>query len=174
MHAAFILLLVTTNFSLFAQSASNKTIHRKNYSIACPETWKADSSGAFGTDVILYSEKEDSLDNFVENVNALSQNLKGYTYTLDKIKEENEANIVNSITDAKITESKIVEHPAEPYYLLKYLGRQGKFELSFIQRYYLKSDVLFVVTATTQKGKEDQFASVFSKILDSFHIIAPN
>lgn len=174
MRAAFVLLLITTSAAIFAQSGSNKTIDRKNYSIACPETWKADSSGAFGTDIILYSEKEDSLDNFRENVNALLQNLKGYSYTLEKIKEENEANIANFMTDAKITVSEIVKHPAEPYYLLKYLGRQGKFELSFIQRYYLKSDVLFVVTATTKKGKEDQFASVFSTILDSFRIIRPN
>ena len=159
--------------TVFAQegiiiSESNITTVRNNYSITHPSAWTIDTSKTLGMDMLLRSPLTDSLDDFSENVNVFIQDLNGQNYTLLKMGQESETLIKNMITDVEMIESKLESTGQEPYYKLAYKGRQGKFSLITIQRYYLINQTGFALTLTIKNGNEKEYVTIGEKIFDSF------
>jgi hypothetical protein len=175
MKKILLLIHLFASVSLYAQTASTdtaqlSTIIRSSYSIAHPNTWSVDTSKTFGMDLLLRSPKSDSLDDFYENVNVFVQDLKGQGYTLMKMGLQSESQIKSLVTDVVIVESQVDSSGTEPFYRLSYKGRQGKFALTTLQRYYLKNEIGYAVTLTLITKVEDQYRAIGEKMFASFKI----
>lgn len=169
------LTLLLFTFSVSAQQTESNSgqlikITRGKYSLSYSPSWSVDTSKMFGADLLLRSPKTDSLDDFIENVNVFVQDLHGQDYNLSKIGQESEAQIKSMVTDAEIMESKLDSTASQPYYLLKYQGKQGKFLLTTIQNYYFKDEVGFALTFTIKRGKEADYVPLAEKIFKSFRL----
>ena len=145
-------------------------ISGKMYSLNYPKSWTVDTSKMFGMDMLIRSSRTDSLDDFLENMNVFAQDLHGKNYSLARIGEESEAQIKNMITDVEIIESKFDSTTSQPFYLLKYKGRHGKFLLTTIQRYYFKNEVGYAVTFTIKNGKEADYIPISETMFSSFKL----
>lgn len=121
-------------------------------------------------DMLIRSPKTDSLDDFYENLNVFVQNLNGQGYNLLKMGTESEAQIKSMITDVDIIESRLDSTGPVPCYRLYYTGRQGKFLLRTMQRYYLKDEIGYALTMTIKQGKEEEYEPIGEKIFRSFKI----
>jgi hypothetical protein len=143
-------------------------VSKEQYSLSYPKSWTIDTSKMFGMDLLLRSPKTDSLDDFIENLNVFVQALHGQNYNLAKMGQESETQIKNMVTDVKIIESKLDSTTSQPYYILKYSGRQGKFLLTTIQHYYLKDEVGYALTFTIKNGKETDYVPLSEKMFSSF------
>jgi len=169
------LLVLLFALSVSAQQMDSKTgqlikINRERYSVSYPQSWSADTSKMFGADLLLRSPKSDSLDDFVENMNVFVQDLHGQDYNLSKIGQESEAQIKSMVTDADIIDSKLDSTASQPYYFLKYQGKQGKFLLTTIQYYYFKDEIGFALTFTIKRGKEADYIPLVEKMFNSFKL----
>lgn len=165
-----ILLLLTIPVS--AQTVDNpdaySEITRERYSFQYPKSWSVDTSKMFGMDVLLRSPKTDSLDDFIENMIVFVQDLHGQNYYLSKMGQESETQIKNIVTDVEIIESRLDSTASQQQYILTYKGRQGKFSLTMMQRYYLKNEMGYALTFTIKNGKEADYFPITEKMFNSF------
>lgn len=176
MRKLVVVLFVLKAVSVCAQTGPGTAdtlirISKGNYQLAYPSAWTLDTSKRFGTDMILFSPKGDSLDDFIENLNVFFQDLKGQNYTLLKMGQESEAQILNMITDVQLLESRLDSTAIPAHYVLKYKGRQGKFTLVTLQHFYLVNDTGYALTMTIQDGKEAEYISVAAKMIASFRVV---
>jgi len=166
-----IFFLLTSSFR--AQATNNPdtvlTILKEKYSLQYPKSWTLDTSKMFGVDILLRSPKTDSLDDFNENMNLFVQDLHGQNYDLTRMGKQSETQIKNMVTDVQIIESRLDSTSSPQYYVLKYKGRQGKFILTIIQRYYLNDDIGYALTMTIKEGNEQDYITIADKIFNSFN-----
>lgn len=175
MRILIFLFLFLQTLSVSAQqtigdSGTLLSVYKDRYSLSYPKSWTIDTSKMFGMDILLRSPKTDSLDDFIENINVFVQDLHGQNYTLSRIGKETENQIKNIVTDFKIIESKLDSTNSIQYYTVKYSGRQGKFLLTMIQRYYLKNEVGYTLTFAVKNEKEADYISIAEKIFISFNL----
>lgn len=175
MRTIFFLFIVMLSVPVFAQQTVDKTdsfltISKERYTISYPASWRVDTSKVLGMNILFRSPRTDSLDDFMENMNIFVQDLKGQHYFLSKMGQESEAQIKNMITDVNIAESILDSSSLQPFYKLKYTGRQGKYSLTTIQRYYLKDEVGYALTFTIKSGKEADYIPMAERMFNSFKI----
>ena len=84
-----------------------KVFSAKEFSISYPETWRVDTSGQYGAAVIFFSPLDSAGDKFDENVNVLTQDLKGQNINLSKYKSITENQVSNVATKSKLMKSVI-------------------------------------------------------------------
>jgi hypothetical protein len=130
-----------------------------------------DTSKTLGVDLLLRSQKSEPLDSFIENMTVFVLNLSGHGYNLSKMGSESEMQTRNMITDVEILESRLDSSSSEHFYVLKYNGRQGKFLLTTEQRFYLKNDVGFAITFTSERANEKSYQQVYSFIFNSVKLL---
>lgn len=135
-----------------------------------PRSWTVDTTKLFGMDILLLAPKDDSLDDFRENMSIFVQALPEQNYSLSKMGQESEAQIKNIVTDVDIIDSKLNSTASQQYYSLRYNGRQGKFLLTTIQRFYLKDDVGYALTFTIKSGEEAEYVRLAERMFDSFKL----
>jgi hypothetical protein len=143
---------------------------KEQYSISYPKSWTIDTSKSYGLDLMLRSQKTDSLDDFLENLNVVFQDLRGQNYTISKMVQESETQLKNMITDFEVVEGRLDSSAPQQHYILRYRGRYGKFSLTTIQHYYLKDDVGYALTFTIKSGKEADYVPIAEKMLSSFKL----
>ena len=164
-------LLLTLSVSA-QQSVDNSYIFTKvtkeRYSLSYLKSWTIDTSKMFGMDILLRSPKTDSLDDFIENISVFVQDLHGMNYNLSKMGKESEAQIKKMVTEVQIIDSRLDSTISPQTYILKYIGRQGKFLLTTIQHYYLKDEVGYALTMTIKEGEEQDYILAAEKIFESF------
>ena len=175
MRTLYFLSLLFLTLSVSAQQSIDNSgtllkISRERYSLNYPKSWTMDTSKMFGMDILLRSPKNDSIDDFSENMNVFIQDLHGQNYSLSKMGYESETQIKNMVTDVKVIESKLDSTASQQYYILTYSGRQGKFLLTIIQHYYLKDDVGYALTFTIKKGEEINYVPIAEKMFSSFKL----
>jgi hypothetical protein len=150
---------------------TSNLIRREKYTLVCPGSWSVDTSKMLGSDLFLFSPLTDSGDNFRENVNVYFMSLKGQNYDLLRMGMETEKQIGNFVTNVQIIESRLDTSNSAHFYLLRYTGQQGKFELAMEQRFYLKDEVGYAVTFTAVKAKEEFYKDISALILKSFSLL---
>lgn len=165
---SLLLLTLSVSAQTFDNSDTIVKVRKELYSLSYPKSWTIDTSKMLGMDMSLRSTKTDSLDDFCENLIVFIQDLHGKNYNLSKMGQESEAQIKIMVTDVEIIESKLDTTASQQYYILKYKGRQGKFLLTILQRYYLKEDIGYALTFTIKGGKEGEYIPLAEKIFRSF------
>jgi len=174
------LLAILITFVSYGQIIENNTqkvfqsgwesLSENNYSIKYPEHWDLNKSGQLGTSFFLFSPLSSEKDQFKENVNLLIQDLAGYNITLEKYVEISENQIKTMITDGQLIESERIVNRSLSYQKMIYTGKQGVFNLKFIQHYWVENNKAYVLTFTCEESQFNTFKSTGEQILNSFQL----
>lgn len=167
----FVFLFLTLNVSLFGQSSDWNSLEKTNFTIEYPKDWTLNESGQMGTSFILLSPLTSEQDKFSANVNLLIQDLTGYNVDLDDYVEISEGQIKTLVTNGKILESNRVTNQHLSHHEIIYTGKQGVFDLTFQQYYWVVDDKAYVLTFTSEEDQFDNYKLLGKKILNSFKLI---
>jgi len=165
---SFIILFI--NFSIYSQTTDWKTLNNSEFSINYPKNWELNSSGQMGTRFIIFSQLTDKNDQFKENVNLIIQDLTGYDFDLNKYVELSENQIKTMITESNILINERITKNKKEYQKIIYTGRQGVYDLKFIQYYWLENNKAYVLTFTAEVNEFTKFKKTSENILNSFKL----
>jgi hypothetical protein len=153
----------------FGQNESNNSmawIEKRNYRIQCPNTWTIDSTGVMRTKLVLLSEYEDESDRFRDNVNLVIQNLAGQGIDLKKYAEQSEKQMEGFAS--QLLESKLESGAKGEYYKVLYTVKQGKFQLKIKSICFIRNEIAYLITFTSEETKFDKFITIGEKMMNSF------
>ena len=115
-----------------------KILKQDEYTIQYPENFELDTSGQMGIKFALLSEQASPNDLFRENINLMTEDLKGQKVSLNDYAIEAENIIKKWITNANMIENKIVKKDNLEFLRLIYTGTMGQFDLKYEQRVIFK------------------------------------
>ncbi|TVR78591.1 MAG: hypothetical protein EA412_08265 [Chitinophagaceae bacterium] len=148
-----------------------KVLNKANFTIHYPDTFELDKSGHMGSSFMLLSNQTSEHDFFRENINLIIQDLKGYNINLDQYVEISEGQINTMITDGNIIESERVKgNNNRELHKIIHTGKQGLFDLKWLQYYWVVNEKAYVLTLTTEINQFDNYLTVGEKIMNTFKI----
>lgn len=170
MKKILFLIILVINLNAFGQikESSWKTIDESTYSIRYPENWELNISKTMGTSFILLSQQTSSEDKFRENINLSIQNLEGYNLNLDAYVAISEEQISKMVTNGIIIESKRLNTNNTEFQKIIFTGKQGLFQLKFVQYYFIKDEKAYVLTFTCEEIQYEKYNIMVEQILESF------
>jgi len=143
---------------------------KNNYTLQYPGSWRLDTSGQFGTELLIFSPLESESDKFSENVNVMVQNLQGQNVDLAKYKQRSDQEIADLATDGKIFESSILKNDKGEFFKIVYAMSQGKFRLKITSVCFIRNDKAYLATFTSEFDKYDNYKNTAEQILTSFRL----
>ena len=167
---AFLFLIAMANCGFSQQNKSNEMIEfvHNEFKIHYPESWKLDTSKAWGSEVIIFSPLENEEDKFSENVNFLIQNLEGQNISLESYKTLTEQQIATLATDGKIIESDLVTSGKEPFFRITYSMTQGIYKLKITSLCFIHHDHAYLITFSAETDHYDHYIATGAQILNFF------
>ena len=160
-----ILFIASLLFSILSYSQDLKTIKTSEYEISFPENLKFDDSKTRNTEVIIYMENEKDL--FIENINLLIQDLKGYQIDLNQYVKITE-NQVNE--NGKLIESKKMNLNGAETQVMTYEANLSNRNLKFYQYIVVKNEKAFVLTYSAEVEKFELYLQETKKVFNSFSV----
>ena len=164
----FIILVLSLNSFGQIKETNWKTINESTYSIQYPDNWELNTEKSMGTSFIIFSEQTSSEDKFRENINLIIQNLEGYNLNLDDYVAISEEQISKMVTNGIIFESKRLNTNNTEFQKIIFTGKQGLFQLKFVQYYFIKDEKAYVLTFTCEEIQYEKYIFITDQILDSF------
>ena len=164
----FIILVLSLNSFGQIKETNWKTINESTYSIQYPDNWELNTEKSMGTSFIIFSEQTSSEDKFRENINLIIQNLEGYNLNLDDYVAISEEQISKMVTNGIIFESKRLNTNNTEFQKVIFTGKQGIFQLKFVQYYFIKDEKAYVLTFTCEEIQYEKYIFITDQILDSF------
>lgn len=160
-----LLIIVLISIPIIGQDL--KTVKTSDYEVSFPSNFKYDNSKTRGTEFIIYTEKEDEKDTFIENINLLVQNLKESQIDLKHYIEITEKQInENGI----LIESKRTILNNSDVHILTYEANLNVRNLKFHQYILVKNKKVYILTYTAKIDKFDIFFPEIIKIFNSFSL----
>jgi hypothetical protein len=153
-----------------AQKQPVATLEKQLFKVQYPNKWTIDTSKTMGTEFFIFSPRENSNDQFRENVNLIIQDLSGQNIDLDKYADISKQQINAMANNPKIHESKKVKKGKSEFYKMIYEMTQGTLRLKLEQYYFVTNARAFVLTLATESNKFKNFKPVGEGILDSFRL----
>ncbi len=156
--------------SIAQESPSNgwKSLVEHNYSIHYPDNWELDQSGHMGMSFILLSPLSSDQDLFRENINLMIQDLSGHNLDLDAYTALSEGQIKTMFVHGNLIESKRLKTETLDYHKVMYTGKQGIYNLKFVQYYWVVDDTAYILTFTCEESTFSEYLENGEKILNSF------
>jgi len=145
-----------------------KAFSKSGFEIFYPDGWRVDTSGTMNSKVFFFSPLEGPEDKFSENLNVMIQNLGGHQIDIQKYKEISEQQIKVMFSDGKLLESKVVDNNGREEYRLSYEFSQGIFKLKVSAICFIKNDMAYLATFTSEMSKFERYQEVANKMLVSF------
>ncbi|WP_297869688.1 hypothetical protein [uncultured Flavobacterium sp.] len=161
------ILLIITFISIPIIGQDLKTIKTSDYEISYPSNFRYDDSKTRDTEFIIYTEKEDEKDTFIENINLLTQNLKGYKIDLNQYVIITENQIKEN---GKLIESKRTRVNNSELHSLSYTANLTGRNLKFYQYLIIQNEKAYILTYSAEIDKFDVFFPEIIKIFNSFSI----
>jgi hypothetical protein len=164
MKNAFIIvvLFLSTNFYCQVEVYEND-----EFSIEYPTDWELNTTGVAGSIFVVSSPLSSNDDKFRENVNILTQNLKGMNIDLDKYVILSKKQIYN-LPKAKLIVSKRVKKGEDEYHTFIVDAFMNGMDLKVLQHYFIKDEIAYVLTYTQVENDKDGYFKVGEKIINSF------
>jgi hypothetical protein len=161
-----ILLLMT----LSVQGQDVKKIYNTvDFSIQFPLNWKLVTQINPQAVFVITSPITSDDNKFAENVNLITQNLKGMDMDLETYINLNKEAIV-TIPNAEIFESKKEKREGKEYHILIFKGNMDNMDLKVRQLYAIKNEVAYVLTFTVLEKEFTKHEKIGAEILDSFKL----
>ena len=133
-----------------------------------PPNWRLDASGNLGANYFIYSPSEGDADNFAENINFLTQYLKGQKIDLEQYTQISLSQLDKLMPGAKLLSNKLLRGPAGEYQKVVYTARQQGFDMEFMQHYFIKKGSAYVLTFTGLEISFEKYSGVAEKIMNTF------
>ncbi|SEC86729.1 hypothetical protein SAMN04489761_3815 [Tenacibaculum sp. MAR_2009_124] len=162
------LLILFLTMSIYAQK-DWKQHSRDNYEISYPKEWKLDTSGQMNSSFILFSEGK-AADSFNENINMVIQDLSLQGIDLDAFFDISKKQINNDVQDGRMIYSRKEKRNNLEYYTTVWEAKMGKAFLKFKQHYYMKNDMVYILTLTTLPDTFIDYEAIADEILKSFKL----
>jgi hypothetical protein len=161
------LFFTTFLISAFSYSQELKTVKTSDYEISYPTKLRFDDSKIYNSEFVILTEKEGENDAFIENINLLIQNLKGYKIDLNQYVKISEGQVNKN---GELIESKRVNLNNSEIHILSYKANLNGNDLKFYQYLLIKNEKAFVLTYTAEIDKFDIFFPEIIKIFNSFSL----
>jgi len=142
-----------------------------DYTLSHPSDWNLDESKLMGTQFILFAPLKGAEDQFRENMNLIIEDVSSYGISLDDYIKISEKQLAQMITDMNPIKSERKEREGIPYQEVEYTGKQGVFDLHFIQHYIMVNGMMYVLTFTTEDKEFESYVADGKRILDSFDFV---
>lgn len=170
MKFKFLVLIIL--FFQFSKSQTNlkgkiKEINRDEYSIFYDSILRLDETGNNGVEFYLFTEKEDSKDDFVENINLMIQNLEGLNIDLNKFVAITEDQI---LANGELIRSKRIIVNGNECHSITYEGIFNGFHLMFLQYNIVKKNKAYVLTYTAKRKDFEKYFNEMELIMKSFKV----
>jgi len=123
-----------------------------------------------GAIVAFIAPREGASDVFQENVNILVQDLSAQPMTLDEYTQLSVSQIGQVITDSNILDSSAVTLAGIPGHRVVYTGKQGQYDLKWMQVWTMQNNKAYVISYTAETGKYSTFLGTVQEMIDSFEI----
>ena len=162
-----IILFISVFISIQTFSQDLKTVKTSDYEISYPSDLRFDDSKTRNTEFIIYTEKENESDLFLENINLLIQNVKEYKIDLNQYIKITEKQVKENGT---LIESKRTNLNKSEVHVLTYEANFSGKNLKFHQYILVKNEKAYVLTYTAEIDKFDVFFPEVIKIFNSFSI----
>ena len=144
-----------------------KKINKNGYTISYTSDLKLDESGKQGSEFLLFTEKTDSADNFIENINLLVQNLETLNLDLNKFVEITENQIK---ANGNLISSERIKNNNSEFQKLIYNAHLNNFDLKFIQYDFVENNKAYILTFTAKENEFDRYSADMEKIMKTFEI----
>jgi serine/threonine-protein kinase len=166
-------LLVVLLFSVQVACAAPTLVYENNthgFRLSYPDKW-AVTEGVMGTVAAFMSPLENSDDKFRENVNVLVQALSEYPgMTLEKYEALSIDDMPKFVTDFKLIDRKDAVISGLPAKTITFTGRQGVFQIKFLQAYIIQNERAFVLTYTAEEAQYKKYLAPAQGIIFSIQI----
>jgi hypothetical protein len=165
-------LLHVIAFNGFSQTEKNvewETISEDSFTLQHPKTWELDKSGAYNTNLMLFTELSSEADKFRDNINVMTQDLSKFDIDLSKFVNISEGQISSMMKDGKIISSERIKGENE-HHVLIFSGTQDVYSLKFEQHYYVIGKKAYVLTLTCEVDAFDNYKKIGEQILNSFKL----
>ena len=153
-----------------ASSTEWRTFQQDEYKLEYPARWALDTSGQYGTKLMLFSPLADLADGFKENVNLMTEVLPSKRFTLDQYVTAAIGQIKNIIDDYELLSNEKKNEHGRDYQHLIYNGAQGGMKLRFQQYCWVAEQTAYILTFTTERDKVDDYQETGMRILKSFKL----
>jgi cytoskeletal protein RodZ len=142
-----------------------------NMKLKYPGSW-ALQEGLMGTVAVFLSPNENDTDTFQESVNIIVQDLSTQTVDIDlaMYTEGSVEQIKQLITDASIITSEKATLSGKEAHKLVYTGKQGEYDLKWMQIYSIKDKMAYVISFTAQADKYDSYVKQAEELVNSIEI----
>lgn len=167
---AFLTISISAQDTLMSIDQSDWTTFKADeYSIQHPTDWEVNKEGTMGTSFYLFSPMSSATDAFRENINLIKQDVSAYNMNLDQYAELSVSQIPQFITDGKIISSERMKDHGE-YQAVTFTGKQGIYDLKFLQFYWIHSGNAYVLTLTCAITSFDEYVDLGKTIMGSFKV----
>jgi len=137
--------------------------------IKYPADW-AKQEQVMGAVVAFFAPTEGPSDIFQDNVNIIVQDLSAQPMTLDEYTELSLGQIEQFITDPSILDSSAVTLADIPGHKIVYTGKQGQYDLKWMQVWTVKNDKAYVISYTAEVSRYSALLETVQEMIDSFEI----
>lgn len=138
------------------------------FTLCYPSNWELDTSGTFGSILFLYAPVMGSYDEARPNIN-LMVDVCQYGESLERYVEISKVSLMRTITDCIIVAADYKESINGSCIALEAIGRQGIYDLKWIQYYWVYNNVAFILTYVSSSHYRDE-DNVALQILNSFKL----
>ncbi len=172
----FFFLFLTQAKAAFGQNSSQsnrinlnwKLYDSSNFSIRYPTTWQMNLDRKMGETFTIFSPLESPQDRFSENVNLFEEKLLSSDASLDVYTEKSIHQLKNYINNFSLIGSKRLKNGQVEYHQLIYKGNQGVFQLIYTQNYWIKGNIAYILTFTSEQLKYSKFKELGENIIKSY------
>ncbi len=156
------------NPAITTETGSWKLLDTEEYSIEYPAHWELNDSKMMGTSFLLLSPLRSPDDLFRENVNLMAEDLRGQELGLDEYVGLALQQMQRLITDGQLLESERLQAHGKDYHRILYTGKQGIFELKFLQYCWIRAGQAQVLTLSCEAKEYDNYREEGEKVMNSF------
>ena len=157
----------------FAPSLENRTADRDHYTLRYPFGWELNEpeSSSQGMDLILLAPLLDEEEDFRENINIIIQDVQGMGVDLDAYTELSVSQIEGMMEGVTFLYSERREDDrGESYQAIGFTGRMMELDFRFDQRYYIRDEMVYLMTFTSEESTYADYSEAAEKIFDSFRL----
>ncbi len=168
MHLKTSLLLLLVTPFVFGQAKQSKELsilNKTDFKITYSSDLKLDESGKDGMVFLLLTEKTDSEDNFIENINLIKQDLENLDIDLDKFVAITEKQIIER---GKLVDSKRLKRNGMEYQRLVCEVFLHNFDLKFLQYDFVKNNKAYVLTFSAKIDVFEKYLKTIEPVMKSF------
>ncbi|MFH1538463.1 MAG: PsbP-related protein [bacterium] len=138
--------------------------------IKYPSNWTK-TEQVMGSVAAFLSPQETASDIFQENLNVIVQDLSTQPMTLEEFTELSVGQVKQFITDAKILDSNATTLDGNSAHEVVYTGKQGQYNLKFMQVWAIKDNTAYILTYTAEIKKYNNYLNLAQEMMNSFEII---